>query len=233
MFHSEYMTTFVHPSWHKVLRHVFESKRFRRLCMDINVMYQNDSTCEPPLPFLFKPLEIPFDSINVVILGQDAVKTPLVATGRPFESRTAFHVPDSLKYILEEIRDEYEYDKVRVRVDLQPWVDQGVFLMNSGWFHSKSTSPKIKRRSHWAKTRWLTDAIIEAISTHRPHVVFMLWGNVQQARIPYIKKSYEHLILKAQFPCDKYRSGFMGCGHFKQCNEFLVKHKLPVIEWRL
>jgi len=76
-----------------------------------------------------------------------------------------------------------------------------------------------------------TDAIIRAINERREHVVFLLWGSYAQKKGALIDRK-KHFVLEAPHPSPlSAHRGFLGCGHFKKANEYLVKQGLSSIEW--
>ena len=64
-------------------------------------------------------------------------------------------------------------------------------------------------------------------------MVFFLWGaNAKRKRELLTNPS--HLVLSCAHPSPlSASSGFFGCGHFKACNDFLKKHNMTPIDWRL
>jgi uracil-DNA glycosylase len=85
-----------------------------------------------------------------------------------------------------------------------------------------------------------TDAIIETINKHAPHVVFLLWGAQAHAKGAKINE-VKHLVLKSPHPSGlsanratpQYPGGFFQNGHFRKTNEFLTSKGLPIINWKL
>ena len=59
----------------------------------------------------------------------------------------------------------------------------------------------------------------------------MLWGNYAQKKGAVID-SKKHLVLKSVHPSPlSVMRGFFGCGHFKQANDYLIKHGIKPIDW--
>ncbi|MPN43973.1 Uracil-DNA glycosylase [bioreactor metagenome] len=64
-------------------------------------------------------------------------------------------------------------------------------------------------------------------------MVFLLWGAPAQQKARLIH-SDRHLILKTTHPSPlSAHRGFLGCGHFKQANEFLAQNGLEPIDWTI
>ena len=87
------------------------------------------------------------------------------------------------------------------------------------------------QRKGWEK---FTDAIIRAVSERRDHVVFLLCGSYAQKKGALID-SKKHLVLEASHPSPlsayRGRRPFIGCGHFKEANVYLMKHRLKPVVW--
>jgi uracil-DNA glycosylase len=68
----------------------------------------------------------------------------------------------------------------------------------------------------------VTDAIIRSLNDRRENLVFLLWGNDAQKKIPLIDTG-RHSVLSTSHPSglSAYR-GFFGCSHFSQVNNALV-----------
>ena len=78
-----------------------------------------------------------------------------------------------------------------------------------------------------------TDAILAKVNEKEEPVVYLLWGNPAQSKIPMLTNP-KHLILKAPHPSplSAYR-GFFGCKHFSTANEYLVSNGLKPIDWQI
>ena len=71
------------------------------------------------------------------------------------------------------------------------------------------------------------------ISEEKEHVVFLLWGKFAQEKRVLIDET-KHLILRAAHPSPLSASaGFFGCRHFSKANQYLTKHGIDPIDWRL
>jgi uracil-DNA glycosylase len=75
--------------------------------------------------------------------------------------------------------------------------------------------------------------VIQVVSEHQPHLVFMLWGAHAQSKQKLIDAS-KHLVLTSVHPSplSAYK-GFLGNGHFGRANKFLQQNGLTPIDWRL
>ncbi|MEO6075906.1 MAG: uracil-DNA glycosylase, partial [Dokdonella sp.] len=170
----------------------------------------------------------PFESVKVVILGQDPYHGPGQAHGLSFSVRPGVHVPPSLDNMFKEIARDLALPRPNHGY-LQAWAEQGVLLLNS-----VLTVQQGHAGSHQGKG-WegFTDAVIDALNREREQVVFLLWGSYAQAKGKLIDTK-RHLVLKAPHPSPlSAHRGFMGCGHFSRANDYLEQHGITPIDWSL
>ena len=188
----------------------------------------------PPRERVFDAMRITeFSRVKVVILGQDPYinEHPQLgpeAHGLCFSVKEGIPAPPSLKNIFQEI-DNSLHGGVRreVSTDLTRWAKQGVLLLNA------SLTVIAKQSNSHAHLGWhaLTDNIIETISEHKEHVVFMLWGAFAQKKAALIDLP-KHLVLKTSHPSPlSAHRGFLGSGVFVKCNNYLKKNGLEQIDW--
>lgn len=170
----------------------------------------------------------PLDSVSVVILGQDPYPTPGHANGLAFSYVGPPPLPRSLVNIYREHGDDLGKPAPRDG-DLSHWARQGVLLLNTALTVREGAS---KAGSH-LRLGWgaVTDAVIAAVSTRRPHVVFLLWGNPAQAKRGLIDES-RHLVLASAHPSPlSARRGFFGSKPFSQANIWLQAKGERPIDW--
>ena len=137
----------------------------------------NNGDVYPKREDLFQAFEkTPFENVEVVILGQDPYHGPNQAHGLAFSVSKDVKVPPSLVNIYKEL--ETDLGIKRTTGNLEDWASQGVLLLNT-----TLTVDKGQAGSH-RKIGWVpfTDAIIEYISEHLEHVVFILWGKPAQTK---------------------------------------------------
>lgn len=170
----------------------------------------------------------PFDQVKVVILGQDPYHGPEQAHGLCFSVRPGIDIPPSLVNIYKEIGSDLGIPPPR-HGHLEHWAKQGVLLLNA----------VLTVRAHHAASHagkgWerFTDAAIDRLNRDREHLVFMLWGSYAQKKGAVIDRD-RHLVLTAPHPSPlSAHRGFLGCRHFSRANEYLVRHGIAPIDWRL
>lgn len=188
----------------------------------------------PPREMVFNAMRTtPFDSVRVVILGQDPYFNEHMGVGPEahglcFSVRKGIPVPPSLRNILKEINNSiYKGGPGRVETDLTDLARQGVLLLNA------SLTVIAKKPNSHAALGWhtLTDDIIKTISVQKEHIVFMLWGAFAQKKASLIDRK-KHLILATSHPSPlSAHRGFLGSGVFFKCNEYLQRHNIQPIVW--
>lgn len=170
----------------------------------------------------------PFDSVRVVILGQDPYHGPGQAHGLCFSVPVGVATPPSLKNIFAEINRDMGIETPRHGC-LEHWAGQGVLLLNS-----VLTVEQFKAASHQGRG-WerFTDKVIQVLSNEKQGLVFMLWGSYAQKKGQVID-SQRHLVLRSPHPSPlSAHRGFLGNGHFSAANEYLQKNGSQAIDWSL
>lgn len=233
----------IEESWRQQLQPQFDSAYFEILTRFVRQAYQT-STCYPPGRFIFEAFNrTPFDRVKVVILGQDPYHGRGQAHGLCFSVQQGITPPPSLVNIYKELVSEYgQPPLVPIGTDprnvgratglpqsgdLSLWADQGVLLLNTSL-----TVEEGKANSHSGKG-WetFTDAAIRALSEHREHLVFLLWGGNARRKGALIDRK-RHLVLECAHPSPlSAYNGFFGCNHFVLANNYLQQQGLTPIQW--
>ena len=161
----------IEASWKQHLEDEFVKPYFAQLTESVRNEYKN-GLCFPPAKLVFNAFNLcPFDKVKVVILGQDPYHEQGQAMGLSFSVPEGIMLPPSLQNIYKEIQSDLG-KPIPTSGDLTRWAKQGVLLLNA----------TLTVRAHAANSHqalgWqnFTDAAIAALSNHREHVVFMLWG---------------------------------------------------------
>ena len=170
--------------------------------------------------------QTPFEDVKVVILGQDPYHGDGQAHGLAFSVLDGVRIPPSLRNIYKELHNDLKITAPQTG-NLTSWAKQGVLLLNS-----MLTVEESKPGSH-ADKGWeqFTDRVILELVEKGKNIVFLLWGSYAQKKMP-VTDSNNHLFLNAAHPSpfSAYR-GFLGCKHFSQANEYLVRVGREPIEW--
>lgn len=214
------------PGWLSQVGEEFGKPYFTQLKQFL-VEEKKQHTVYPPGSQLFEAFNrTPFDAVKVVILGQDPYHGAGQAHGLCFSVNRGVTPPPSLKNIFKEIKDDLDIDQP-AHGDLSAWADQGVFLLNATLSVRHATAGSHQGKG-WEQ---FTDTAIKAISEHKKHVVFMLWGRFAQDKAALIDAG-KHLVLKAAHPSPfSAYNGFFGSKHFSRCNAYLKQHGLEPINW--
>ncbi len=219
----------IEPGWKNVLKDEFSKPYFEEITAFLKAEKASGKTIYPPGPLIFNAFDkTPFDTLKVVLLGQDPYHGKGQAHGLSFSVSEGVSSPPSLVNIFKEIHSDTGMP-IPVSGDLTKWAMQGVMLLNS-YLTVRAREPLSHAKIGWTN---FTDSVIRRISEEKKHIVFMLWGKFAQDKQVLIDSS-KHLVLKAAHPspysADK---GFFGCRHFSKANEYLVSNGIDPIDWIL
>ncbi|MFA6279976.1 MAG: uracil-DNA glycosylase [Bdellovibrionales bacterium] len=215
------------PSWLAVIGGEFDQPYMQKLKQFLLEEKTGRHIVYPRGDHIFNALNaIPFDRVRVVIIGQDPYHGEGQAHGLCFSVQDGVALPPSLINIYKEIAAEYGCAMPKSG-DLTRWAKQGVLLLNA-----TLTVRAGQAGSHQNKG-WetFTDAVIRAVNDQREHVVFLLWGAYAQKKGAMIDRT-RHSVLTAPHPSPlSAHRGFLGCGHFRAANEYLVRQGQEPIDW--
>ena len=170
----------------------------------------------------------PLKNVKVVIVGQDPYHGEGEAHGLSFSVNPGIKVPPSLVNIYKELhRDLGTY--IPNNGYLLKWAKQGVLLLNSVLTVVKDT-PGSHRGKGW---EIFTDEVIKTVNNKTTPVVFLLWGNYAKEKKKLITNPI-HLVLESSHPSPfSARTGFFGCNHFVNANNFLKDNNREPIDWQI
>lgn len=181
----------------------------------------------PPKDELFSVFHLcPYDSIKVVILGQDPYHQPNQAHGLAFSVGKDVKIPPSLRNIYKELQTDLGIAPCQ-HGNLEGWARQGVFLMNA------VMSVEAGKAGSHRKKGWeiFSDHAIHALNEHPAPLVFILWGNWAIQKQALISNP-AHKILCAPHPSPlSAYHGFFGSRPFSQANAFLQEQGRAPIDW--
>ncbi|MFA6144853.1 MAG: uracil-DNA glycosylase [Sulfurimonas sp.] len=215
-------------SWQKVLKEEFEKDYFLEL-QDFLYNEAKSYTLFPLSYNIFNAFNLtPFDSVKVVILGQDPYHGEGQSHGLAFSVQQRTKIPPSLQNIFKELVEDTGCE-IPQSGDLTHWARQGVLLLNT-LLTVRSSEPLSHQNRGWEQ---FTDEVIKTLSAQREHLVFILWG-APAAKKGALIDGTKHLILKAPHPSplSSYR-GFFGSKPFSQTNAYLREWGIKEIEWKL
>lgn len=217
-------------SWKHALADEFSKPYFAELKTKLLQEKKSGVVVYPPGPKIFAALDqTPLHSVKVVLLGQDPYHGPDQAHGLCFSVNDGIAFPPSLQNIFKELEKDIVGFKTPASGNLSKWAAQGVLLLNA------SLTVRANQANSHSSWGWqtFTDKIIQTVSQHQNHVVFLLWGNYAQSKIPLIDTG-KHLVLKTVHPSPLSASrGFFGCRHFSKANQFLLEKGMEEVDWKL
>ena len=112
--------------------------------------------------------------------------------------------------------------------DLTRWAEQGVLLLNA------TLTVRAHQANSHATLGWqnFTDAAIQALSTQREHLVYMLWGGFARSKA-YMIDRQRNLVLESVHPSplSANRGGWFGQHQFSRANQYLINNGLSPIKW--
>lgn len=219
----------IEASWKSALKAEFAKPTFEQAVLHIKTEKSQGKTIYPPGSMIFNAFNhTPFDKVKVVILGQDPYHGAGQAHGLCFSVQLGVAPPPSLVNIYKELQADTGIP-FPTHGNLTHWAEQGVFLLNAS-LTVRSGEPMSHAKIGWAP---FTDAVIKIISDKKENVVFLLWGKFAQEKSVLINQA-RHLILRAAHPSPlSAHAGFLGCKHFSKANDYLVKHGIDPIDWRI
>ena len=217
----------IHPSWAARLQSEFDADYFQALTEFVRAEYAA-GPCYPPGPQIFNAFNLcPFESVRVVIIGQDPYHEAGQAMGLSFSVPDGVAMPPSLQNIFKEIQGDLGIG-VPQSGNLTRWAEQGVLLLNAT-LTVRAHQAGSHQRHGWER---FTDAAISRLSEGRDHLVFILWGGYARSKASLIDRS-RHLVLESVHPSplSANRGGWFGNHHFSRCNEYLAGHGMDPINW--
>lgn len=220
------MTKYLSPDWRTHLDLELSSSSFH--CLKLFLEHQTHQIF-PNKDTIFNAFNMtPFDSIKVVILGQDPYHDKNQANGLAFSVSKGVKIPPSLANIYKELVSDIDC-ATPVSGDLSPWAKQGVLLLNT-----VLTVQAHKANSH-RKKGWegFTSSVISKISDKKTGCVFILWGKPAQSKKKLIDET-KHLVIESPHPSPLscYR-GFWGSKPFSKTNTYLQLNGSKPIDWCL
>ena len=217
------------PSWKARVGEWFAREDMRALSAFLRQRKAGGARIYPPGRDIFAAFDAtPFDTVKVVILGQDPYHGAGQAHGLCFSVPPGVPVPPSLLNIYKEL----ERDTGFLRPDhgcLLPWAQRGVLLLSSV-LTVEDGKPGRHQGRGW---EGFTDHVVDVLNREREGLVFLLWGSYAQKKGAVID-GRRHRVLKAPHPSPlSAHRGFLGCGHFSAANQYLARCGKTPIDWSL
>lgn len=221
------MNVQIEQSWKQHLGSEFDKQYFVGLTAAVRQEY-SQYTCYPPGKLIFNAFNLcPFDKVKVVIIGQDPYHEPGQAHGLSFSVQDGVPFPPSLVNIFKEIEQDLGTPMPQSG-NLTRWAEQGVLLLNA------SLTVRAHQANSHSALGWqtFTDAAIQALATHREHLVYMLWGGFARGKA-YMIDRQKNLVLESVHPSplSANRGGWFGNHQFSRANAYLVENGQTPIQW--
>ena len=213
-------------TWNEILAEEMEKDYYQQLQAFVQKR-RAEVRVFPEEKNVFNALELtPFESVKVVILGQDPYHGFGQAHGLSFSVQKGTPLPPSLKNIYKELQEDIG-GELPTEGDLSHWAKQGVLLLNTVLTVEEGNANSHKGMG-WER---LTNRIIESLNELKHPVIFILWGKPAQDKEKLITNP-SHVILKSPHPSplSAYR-GFFGSKPFSRINDILIQQGQIPIRW--
>lgn len=176
---------------------------------------------------VLRAFTIPFDSIKVLIVGQDPYPTPGNPVGLSFSVDPGVRqLPGSLRNIFKELHDDLGIAQP-ANGDLTAWTTQGVMLLNRV-LTVRPGEPGSHRGIGWEQVTEM--AIQKLVARNRP-LVAILWGRDAISLKPMLGATP---VIESSHPSPLSASrGFFGSRPFSRANALLEQQGASPVDWRL
>jgi uracil-DNA glycosylase len=218
----------IEESWKVRLIDQFQKPYFHELKSFLEEEKKAGHTVYPPGSRIFNAFNLtPFDSLRVVIVGQDPYHGPSQAHGLCFSVLPPTPPPPSLVNIFKELKSDLGLERP-AHGDLSSWAREGVLLLNTV-LTVRARQAGSHRNKGWEE---FTNSVIHLISKSRPNQVFVLWGKDAQSKENLIEG--DHFIIKSSHPSPySAHSGFLGSRPFSRINQYLQAKGISPIDWSI
>ena len=219
----------IETSWKNQLKEEFTTPHMIALSKFLRQEKLIGKKIYPPGGKIFNAFNLTkFDSVKIIILGQDPYHGPNQANGLSFSVERNIKPPPSLQNILRELHSDLNINHPG-HGDLTAWARQGVLLLNT-CLTVENGLPNSHQGRGW---EIFTDAVLSRVNDKKEHIVFILWGRKAQVKEKLIDRT-KHLIIKSAHPSPlSAHNGFFGSKPFSKANLFLEQNNLGQVNWEL
>lgn len=212
-------------TWNQIIKEEAEKEYFVAL-QDFVSKERKEKIIYPPQDAVYTAFELtPFESVQVVIIGQDPYHQPNQAMGLAFSVKKGQPLPKSLINIFKELKSDLGIENKSG--NLVPWAKQGVFMMNT-LMSVEESKPLSHQGMGW---EIFTDRILKELGQREDPIIFVLWGKKAQDKSIFIAPHHYIIASSHPSPLSAYRS-FWNSKPFSQINRLLKQQGKPEIDWR-
>lgn len=215
----------IHASWRAPLAEV--SKNITAMGIFLRQELAEGRGYLPAGENILRAFKSDFDSVRVLVVGQDPYPTPGHAIGLSFAvARNTQPLPRSLQNIFRELGSDLNLP-IPAHGDLSAWSAQGVLLLNRVLTVSPG-KPGSHRGQGWET---VTDCAIRALVAREMPLVAILWGKDAQSVVLQLGDTPK-IISAHPSPMSADR-GFFGSRPFSRANVLLQALGGEGIDWQL
>ncbi|MGV0375781.1 uracil-DNA glycosylase [Corynebacterium hadale] len=168
----------------------------------------------------------PFDTVRVLIVGQDPYPTPGHPMGLAFSTQPGVKPPRSLVNIYKELQEDLGVAP-RADGDLSSWSAQGILLLNRV-LTVRPGEPASHRGKGWEA---VTEAAIRALAARDQPLVAILWGRDAQSAARFLGDTPR---IESPHPSPlSANRGFFGSRPFSRANQALQDQGGQPVDWGL
>lgn len=222
------MTWKLPEDWHALLTEELEQPYMQELWSWLDQEYKSEIVY-PDEEQIFEPFRrTPYAKARVIILGQDPYHGEQQAHGLSFSVQHGVRIPPSLRNIYKELQADTGAT-IPPHGNLSRWADQGVLLLNTV-LTVRAGAAYSHQRHGWER---FTDAVLRKLNERNQPLVFILWGNHAQQKLPYLDQQ-KHCIITSSHPSPlSARHGFFGSRPFTRANQFLLAQGIEPVDWAI
>ena len=220
--------------WHNVLKGFLLSEDFVHIIKVLESCVEDGQRFTPPLKQVFRAfMECPYDSTNVIMIGQDPYPQLGVADGIAFSCGNTKKPEASLRYIFKNVNKTVYNDGKDVTTfdpDLARWSKQGVLMLNTSL-----TTEINKIGKHIPVWDPFNKYLIDMLNANDKEYIWVLMGKQAQQNEDLIDNILNNSkILKCSHPASaayQKQSEWDSNNIFNQINDNLQAAYKPKIVW--
>ena len=183
----------------------------------------------PPAAHVFTAFQsTPFESVKVVIIGQDPYHGEGEAHGLAFSVPSGVRKPPSLANIFKELKADLGCE-LPADGSLVGWAERGVLLLNTT-LTVRADQANSHRGRGWET---FTSAVVDTLNRRSEPIVFLLWGSSARKFASRIDQT-KHGVVEGVHPSPlSAHRGFFGSRPFTAVNRELARLGEDPIDWCL